>query len=83
MAATARWSNGGTDDDKSQLRIATSNWWIEDVAEQNKCSASSSSTHDGGDAHGGGDSDPSGGSDPPPVATTNANGSCGPQASHR
>ena len=56
--------DGGTDDDKSQLRIATSNWWIEDMAEQNKCSASSSSTHDGGDAHGGGDSDPSGGSDP-------------------
>ena len=60
--------DGGTDDDKSQLRIATSNLYIDDPAEQNKCSASSSSTHDGGDAHGGGDSDPSGdpsgGSDP-------------------
>jgi hypothetical protein len=58
--------DGGTDEEKSQLRIATSNLYL-GADEQAKCSSSPPASP-GGDPHGGGDSDPSGdpsgGSDP-------------------
>jgi hypothetical protein len=59
------WDGGADDEETSQLRIATSNLYIDDAAEQAKCSSSPPASP-GGDPHGGSGAPPDdgGGYDP-------------------